>query len=98
MELLPSILATEETWGTVEAIAVPPGYADGLVAEVALMVEAYRDGTTTRAEVAASLGLTTAQHDAARKRLDRLCQRLPEAVLDGVRQVFGINLRIRSGQ
>lgn len=67
-------------------------------AEVALMVEAYRDGTTTRAEVAASLGLTTAQHDAARKRLDRLCQRLPEAVLDGVRQVFGINLRIRSGQ
>lgn len=34
MELLPSILATEETWGTVEAIAVPPGYADGLVAEL----------------------------------------------------------------
>ena len=34
MELLPSILATEEAWGAVESIAVPPGYADGLVAEL----------------------------------------------------------------
>ena len=35
MTLLPSILATEETWGVVEAIEVPPGYVDALLAELA---------------------------------------------------------------
>lgn len=34
MELLPSILATEEAWGAVDSIAVPAEYADGLVAEL----------------------------------------------------------------
>jgi len=34
MEFLPSILATEEAWGSVDVIAVPPGYADELVAEL----------------------------------------------------------------
>lgn len=32
MELLSSILATEETWGSVESIAVPIEYVDAIVA------------------------------------------------------------------
>lgn len=34
MQLLPSILATEETWGAVEEIAVPPEGVDALVTEL----------------------------------------------------------------
>lgn len=61
-------------------------------AEVALMVEMYQSGVTDRAGVAAALGLTLPQYDAARRRLDTICKHLPDALQAQVRLMLGINL------
>lgn len=49
--------------------------------EVLLLLEAFEQGATSRAEVLHEAELTKLQYDAARKRLDRLLETLPHSLI-----------------
>ncbi len=88
----PEAIATDREFAAVAFKAViAAANAKGDV-EVALIVELYEGGVTDRADVAAALGLTLPQYDAARRRLDTICKRLPEALRAEVRLMIGISL------
>ncbi len=60
--------------------------------EVGLVLEAFKEGTTVRAELAAYVGVPANKVDAAKRRLETLCKNLPGGLKEAVRAVFGINL------
>lgn len=74
----------ERTRGTAAILGLIRDRA-GEDVEVGLLLDAYEHGAHTRSEVLAVVALTKLQYDAARKRLDRLIEELPNQLVKSAR-------------